>query len=92
MKRFHLLRVFFIKRKAETPTEAEEDSLWEMALPGDHTPQTLLDTILFYNGYYFGLRSGKELQQWRQNPCQIQAVKHPGERTQRTYPRTIQEG
>ena len=51
-----------------------EDSLWVKGLLGDHTSQTLLDTIIFYNGYYFALRSGREHRQLRHNPCQIMVL------------------
>lgn len=78
-KRLQQLEIGSTKKQAETLTDTKEDSLWEKGLLGDHTPQTLLDTI-FYNGYYFALRSGKEHRQLRRNPCQIQAVEHPGER------------
>ena len=81
MKRLQQLGVGSTRKQAETLTEAEEDSLWEKGLLGDHTPQTLLDTIIFYNGYYFALRSGREHRQLRNNPCQIQVVEHPGERS-----------
>ena len=47
-----------VKRQAEVLTEADENALWERDLLGDDTPQTLLDTIVFYNGLYFALRSG----------------------------------
>jgi len=80
MKRLQQLGIGSTKKQAETLTDTEEDSLWEKGLLGDHTPQTLLDTIIFYNGYYFALRSGKEHWQLRCNPCQIQVVEHPGER------------
>jgi len=80
MKRLQQLGIGSTKQQAETLTDTEEDSLWEKGLLGDHTPQTLLDTIIFYNGYYFALRSGKEHRQLRRNPCQIQVVEHPGER------------
>ena len=67
------------KRQAEVLTEEEENSLWEKKLLGYHSPQTLLDTIVFYNGLFFALRSGQEHRQLRRSPCQIQVVKHPGE-------------
>jgi len=59
MKRLQQEGVGSIKRQAETLSEAEEDNLWAMGLLGDHSPQTLLDTMVFYTGYYFALRSGR---------------------------------
>ena len=38
----------------------EEEILWKRGLLGDASPQTLLDTMMFYNGLFFALHSGKE--------------------------------
>ena len=62
------------KRKAQIITEEMEDYLWESKLLGDHSPLALLDTIVFCNGLYFALRSGKEHRQLRAKPCQITVV------------------
>lgn len=35
-------------------------SLWEKGLLGDHCPRTLLDTPVYLNGLYFGLRCKEE--------------------------------
>ena len=70
------------KRKAQVITEEMEDYLWESKLLGDHSPQALLDTIVFCNGIYFALRSGKEHRQLRAKPCQISVVE---ELEQRPY-------
>ena len=48
------------KRQAEILTEEEEELLWQKGFLGKATPTTLLDTIIFYNGLYFALRSGVE--------------------------------
>ena len=49
------------KRQAEVLTEANEELMWSNGLLGDATPQSLLDTVVFYNGlFFFALRSGKE--------------------------------
>ena len=77
------------KKQAEVLTEEEENSLWEKKLLGDYTPQTLLDTIVFYNGLFFALRSGQEHRQLRRDPCQIQVVEHPGERPYLKYTEDI---
>ena len=71
MKRLQAKGLGSNKRHAEPITEQEEDKLWEMGLLGDHSPQVLLDTMIFYNGLYFALRSGREHRQLRLRPCQI---------------------
>ena len=38
------------KKSAEVITKEEEERLWEMKLLGDHSPQALLDTIVYCNG------------------------------------------
>ena len=47
-------------KQAEPLTVAEENQLWEKGLLGNHSPQVLLDTMLFPCGIHFALRSGQE--------------------------------
>ena len=73
------------KRQAEVLTEANEELMWSKGLLGDTTPQSLLDTVIFYNRLFFALRSGKEHRQLRSSPCQIQVIEHQGERPYLRY-------
>ena len=43
----------------EEITEREETILWDMALLGANTAESLLNTVYFYNGKLFGLQSGE---------------------------------
>ena len=51
MKRIQQKGMGIKKRKAEPLTE-EEEVLWERGVLGDHSPQSLLNTIIFMNGLY----------------------------------------
>ena len=62
-----------------------EDLLWAKFLLGGETPKMLLDTIVFYNGLYFALRSGREHHLLKHSPCQVEVVEKPGERPYLLY-------
>ena len=47
-------------KKAEPISAAEEEMLWENGVLGSHSPQGLVDTMVFMAGLYFALRSGDE--------------------------------
>ena len=85
MKRLQSKGLGAKKRQAEPIADHEEERLWEMGLLGDHCPQALLDTMIFYNGIYFALRSGREHRQLRLRPCQIQVIEKEGERPYLQY-------
>ena len=81
MKRLQGQGIGSKKRQAEILSIDEEEILWEKGLLGDATPQTLqIDTMVFCNGLYFALRSGKEHRQLRLRPCQIELGEKEGER------------
>ncbi len=73
------------KRQAEPLSLDEEEILWEKGLLGDKDPHTLLDTMVFCNGLYFALRSGREHRQLRLRPCQIELFEMEGERPYLKY-------
>ena len=72
-------------KQAEPLTEVDEEKLWQAKVLGDHSPQALLNTIIFMNGVYFALRSGAEHRQLRHKPCQIQLIENSGERPYLEY-------
>ena len=84
MKRLQSQGIGTEKRQADILTE-DEELLSKKGLLGDATPQSLLDTVVFYNGLYFAVRSGKEHRQLRNSPCQIELVERPGERPYLKY-------
>ena len=73
------------KKKAEPLTEEQEETLWRKGILGDHTPQALLNTMVFCSGVYFALRSGKEHRQLRFSPSQIEVVRREGSRPYLLY-------
>ena len=72
-------------KQAEPITEDEEEVLWEKGLLGDHSPQALLNTIVYMNGLYFALRSGREHRDLRFSSSQIEVVEREGERAYLLY-------
>ena len=50
MKRLTSLGVGVKRHQAEPITVDEENRLWELRLLGDHSPQALLDTMVYLNG------------------------------------------
>ena len=56
---------------------------------GDHSPETLLNTMVYMNGLYFALRSGDEHRNLRHHPCQMEVIKKSGERPYLKYTEDI---
>ena len=49
-----------VVKEADAFTEDQVKKLWNLKLLGDHSPQVLLDTMMFMIWRNFSLRSGKE--------------------------------
>ena len=47
-------------KRAEPISDSEEDMLWRKGVLGTHSPQVLVDTMVYMAGLYFALRSGEE--------------------------------
>ena len=81
-----------IKRAGIYPepfTIEQENVLWGRKALGDHTPQSLLNTMVYMNGLYFALRSGEEHQNLRHSPCQVEVIEKPGEKPYLKYTEDI---
>ena len=89
MKRLQSKGLGSVHRQAEAITEDEEELLWKEKILGDHSPQSLLNTIIYMNGLYFALRSGDEHRNLRHKSCQIQVIKKPGEKSYLLYTEDI---
>ena len=68
----------YMPKKAQPITIEHEDISWEKRLLGDHSPQPLIDTLVFYVGMCFVLRSGEKHQRLRYHPAQIELVEPVG--------------
>ena len=68
MKRLQSKGVGSVHKQAEPFTMEEEELLWERKILGDHSPEALLNTMIYMNGLYFALRSGEEHRQLRHSP------------------------
>ena len=73
------------RKKAEPITSEEEKNLWQRGILGSSSPQSLVDTMLYMNGFYFALTSGGEHRQLRFHQSQIQLIERPGERSYLQY-------
>lgn len=60
MKRLTSVGVGSNVKQAEPFSDEQEEKLWALKLLGSHSPQVLLDTMVFLIGKHFALRSGKE--------------------------------
>ena len=85
MKRLKRAGIGAKKRKAEPLTHEEEEMLWSSGVLGHHSPKALLNTVFFFNGICFALRSGAEHRQLRFRDCQIKVIRKPGEKAYLHY-------
>ena len=59
-------------KKAQILTISDEEYLWSLGLLGRHSPEVLLNTVVFIIGKGFALRAGKEHQALRSPPFNSQ--------------------
>lgn len=76
-----------VSKQAEPLTTEEEEKMWVTGTLGDHTPQSLLDTMVFMCGLYFALRSGQEHRSLRME--QICLVEPPGQASFLVYTENV---
>ena len=65
MKRLKSAELGSKAKQAEPLSEEDKEKLWQTKVLGDHSPQALLNTMIYMNGVYFALRSGVEHRQLR---------------------------
>ena len=72
-------------KTAEPLTSDDEDVLWQKGALGDHKPQCLLETLIFYVGMNLVLRSADEHCHLIFHPCQIEAKQDENGQQYRLY-------
>jgi len=60
MKRLNATGKHIEKWQAQVIKASDEDYPWSLSLLGEHSPQVLLDRIVYMVGLYFALRSGNK--------------------------------
>ena len=63
-------------KRAKPISESEEEMLWKKGILGSHSPQALVDTMVFMAGLYFALYSGDEHR--RLTFSSVRLVEKPG--------------
>ena len=64
---------------------SDEDVFWNLRLLGEHSPQVLLDTMVYLIGLYSAIRSGNEHRRLHHYPSQLQLVEPPDGRAYIIY-------
>lgn len=64
-------------KTADPISVQDEEVLWSTGGLGEHSPQSLVDTMVYMCGFFFALRSGSEHRQLRMG--NIELVEKPGE-------------
>ena len=59
--------------------------MWQKGILGDHTSESLVNTMVYMNGLYFALWGGTEHRNLRHNPSQIRLIEKLGERPYLIY-------
>ena len=77
LKRLNATGNYIHKKKASIITVEMEDVLWEKGLLGDHSPQVLLNTMVYMIRLFFALRSGEEHRRLHHNPSQFTLIEPP---------------
>ena len=85
LKRLNATGKYIEKHQAQPITASDVDVLWNLCLLGDHSPQVLLDTMVYLICLYFALRSGNEHRRLRHYPSQLQLVEPPDGRAYIIY-------
>ena len=78
LKQLNRTAKYVEKKRAGVITVEMEEKLWESGMLGDHSPQVLVDTVLYLIGLNFALRSGEEHRHLYHFPSQISVVNTEG--------------
>ena len=78
LKQLNRTGEYLEKKRAGVITVEMEEKLWENGVVGDHSPQVLVDTVLYLIGLNFALRSGEEHCHLLHFPSQICVVNTEG--------------